>query len=176
VPLRLTNNGHSIQVDDTAASSFVVDGITYKLTQFHFHSPSEHTVGGRAYDAEMHFVHKSDTGKVLVVALLFGTGKENAILAPIWKNIPAHEGPAIETVSAPIDIAALLPSAPRYLRYDGSLTAPPCTEGVTWLVVEPSPATQMSAEQIRKLRESTMPKTNRPLQQVGSRQVIELLP
>jgi carbonic anhydrase len=176
MPLRLTNTGHSIQVDDTAPSSFVVDGVTYRLAQFHFHSPAEHTVGGRAFDVEMHLVHKSDTGKELIMALLFEKGAENAILAPVWRAMPEREGPTVTVPGVTVDISALLPSAPRYLRYDGSLTTPPCTEGVTWLVVEPTAGTQMSADQIRKLRDATMPDTHRPLQQLGPREVVELVP
>jgi carbonic anhydrase len=174
VPLKVTNTGHSIQVDDAASSSLVMDGTTYKLAQFHFHSPAEHTVAGRSYDVEMHLVHKAEGGKLAVVALLFGTGTENALLAPVWSAMPAQPGPPVDVPAATIDVAALLPAAPRYLRYAGSLTSPPCTEGVTWLVVEPDGATQLSAEQVRKLRQSTQPATNRPVQLLGGREVIEL--
>jgi carbonic anhydrase len=176
VPLRITNNGHTIQVDDTSPSSFVVEGVTYKLAQFHFHCPSEHTVGGRAFDAEAHFVHKSETGKVLVVALLFGSGAENPVLAPVWRAMPAKEGPTVTVPDTTIDVSSLLPGAPRYFRYDGSLTTPPCTEGVKWLVVEPDASTQLSPDQIKKLRGLTLPSTNRPEQRVGSREVPELVP
>jgi carbonic anhydrase len=177
VPLKVTNNGHAIQIDDSAPSSFVLDGTTFKLAQFHFHSPAEHTIGGHTYAAEMHLVHKSDAGKTLVVAILFESGAENAILGPLWKAIPEKAGgPANVAAGAPIDVSSLLPSAPRYLRYDGSLTVPPCTEGVTWLVVEPDPSTQMSAEQAKLLHDRTQPTTNRPLQPLGTREVVELSP
>jgi carbonic anhydrase len=176
VPLRVTNNGHAIQVDDSAQSSLVVDGTPYHLAQFHFHSPAEHTVGGRAYDVEMHLVHKSDAGKLLVVAILFGSGSENTILAPVWDAMPSREGPSGVVAGTTIDVSSLLPSSPRYMRYAGSLTAPPCKEGVTWLVVEPDASAQMSPQQIKKLRDSTQPTTNRPLQAKGSREVVELVP
>jgi carbonic anhydrase len=175
VPLHVTNNGHAIQVDDTAASSFVVDGVTYRLAQFHFHSPAEHTIGGRTFEVEMHLVHKSDTGKLLVVGMLFATGAENAILAPVFSVMPGvGEPPAVS--GATVDISTLLSKSPRYLRYDGSLTTPPCTEGVVWLVAAPDAGLQMSAEQIKKLRDRTLPKTNRPPQAIGSREVAELVP
>jgi carbonic anhydrase len=175
VPLRVTNNGHAIQVDDTAPSSFVVDGVSYRLAQFHFHSPAEHSIGGRTFDVEMHLVHKSDTGKLLVVGLLFATGSENTVLAPIWSVLPGlGEPPAV--VGATVDISSLLPKSPRYLRYDGSLTTPPCTEGVQWLVAVPDSSLQMSAEQITKLRGRTRPETNRPRQAMGSREVVLLAP
>ena len=177
VPLRVTNNGHSIQVEDTAQSSVVVDGTKYRLTQFHFHSPSDHTIGGLHYPLEMHLVHRSDTGRLLVIGMFFGSGAENVILAPIWSAMPAHEdGNAVVVPNTTIDVSSLLPSAPRYLRYDGSLTVPPCTEGVTWLIVVPVASMQVSADQIRVLQQGTGPSTSRPLQPRGTREVIELVP
>jgi carbonic anhydrase len=176
VPLRVVNNGHAIQVDDTAPS-FTVDGTTYSLAQFHFHSPAEHTIAGRTYDAEMHLVHESSDGKVLVVGVLFTSGAESAVLKPIWDAMPAQVGGSPVTVpNVAIDVASLLPSAPRYLRYEGSLTVPPCTEGVTWLVVEPDANTSLSADQIARLRAATHGATNRPVQSLRERVVTELLP
>jgi len=177
VPLRITNNGHTIQVDDTASSAFVVDGTVYRLEQFHFHSPSEHTIGGRTYAVEMHLVHRSDHGKALVVAILFGAGAGNTILAPVLEAAPAQAGgPPVSVPGTTIDVSALMPSAPRFLRYEGSLTTPPCTEGVTWLVVEPDARMQMSPDQIAMLHDRTQPTTNRPVQAMGPREVVEMVP
>jgi carbonic anhydrase len=176
VPLKITNTGHSIQVDDGASSSLVVDGTEYKLAQLHFHSPAEHTMGGRRFELEMHLVHKSADGKVAVVAILFGTGAENAVLAPLWSAMPGQPRPAVAVAGATLDVSSLLPAAPKYLRYGGSLTAPPCTEGVTWLVIEPDAASQVSAEQVRKMKAATQPATNRPVQPLGAREVVELGP
>jgi carbonic anhydrase len=154
----------------------MVNGTEYKLAQFHFHSPAEHTVGGRSFDLEMHLVHKSADGKVAVVAILFGTGTENAVLAPVWKAMPEQPGHAVTVAGTTIDVSSMLPALPKYLRYDGSLTAPPCTEGVTWLVVEPDAASQVSAEQVHRLKAVTQPATNRPVQPLGTREVVELAP
>jgi carbonic anhydrase len=176
IPLRITNNGHSIQVDDTAGSAFVVESTTYRLVQFHFHSPSEHTVGGRRFGAEVHFVHRSEGGKVLVLAILFGIGEENATVAPIWRSMPSQAGTSTTVPGVTLDLAPLLPKEPRYLRYDGSLTTPPCTEGVTWLVLEPDPSHQLSPEQVNALRAATQPNTNRPAQPLHTREVTELIP
>lgn len=177
IPLRLTNNGRIVQVDDTAPSSFVVEGTTYRLVQFHFHSPSDHTIGGHRYAVEMHLVHKSDAGKLLVVAILFETGTENVTLAPVWAAIPApSDGRAAVVPGATVDVSPLLPGVPRYLRYGGSLTVPPCTEGVTWLVVEPDGNAQMSPDQIKTLHERTQSSSSRPLQPAGAREVVELIP
>jgi carbonic anhydrase len=176
IPLRLTNNGHAIQIDVKSASSFTVEGTTYRLVQFHFHSPSEHTVGGRSYGAEMHLVHKSDGGRLLVLAILFGIGVENATLAPIWNAMPGQAGTSPAVPGFSLDLTPLLPKEPRYLRYDGSLTTPPCSEGVTWLVLEPDPSAQLSPEQLNALRAATQPSTNRPTKPLGSREVTELIP
>jgi carbonic anhydrase len=173
------NTGHTVQVEDTAPSSFTVGGTSYSLAQFHFHSPAEHTIAGHAYDAEMHLVHKSADGKLLVVGILFTTGTENAVLKPVWDGMPAQTGgPPVTVPNVAVDVASLLSKSPRYLRYDGSLTVPPCTEGVTWLVVEPderAPA-QLSAAQIDKLRAATHGPTNRPIQPLHDRIVTELVP
>src|SRR5580658_3454517 len=177
IPLRLTNNGRIVQVEDTATSAFVVDGTTYRLAQFHFHSPSDHTIAGHRYAVEMHLVHKSDAGKLLVVAIFFESGAENVTLAPVWSAIPApSDVPNTVVPGVTVDVSPLLPAAPRYLRYGGSLTVPPCTEGVTWLVVEPDANTQMSPGQIKTLHDRTQPSSSRPLQPAGAREVVELIP
>lgn len=179
VPVSVTNNGHFVQVDDKAASSLVFEGTTYALKQFHFHVPSEHTIDGRAYDAEMHLVHKSADGKVLVIAVLFQRGPENEGLKPFWSAMPMVARPdPIVVPGATIDVASLLPKAPRYIRYDGSLTAPPCTEGVTWLVVEPDPneRAHLSDGQIGRLRAIMHGATARPVQPLNAREVYELVP
>jgi carbonic anhydrase len=178
IPLRVTNNGRILQVEDTAPSSFVVDGTTYHLAQFHFHSPSDHTIKGHRYAVEMHLVHKSDAGGLLVVAIFFESGRENVTLLPLWSAMPMPtDGPvAVVVPGTTLDVSPLLPSAPRYLRYGGSLTVPPCTEGVTWFVVEPDASTQMSPDQIKTLHDRTQPSSSRPLQPVGAREVVELIP
>jgi carbonic anhydrase len=177
VPLRLTNNGHTVQVDDTAPSSVVVDGTIYKLVQFHFHSPSDHVIDGHHFAVEMHLVHKSDDGKLLAMAIFFESGAENATLAPVWNAIPSStDGPPVVVPGVTIDIQALLPNAPRYLRYNGSLTVPPCTEGVTWLVVVPDSSSQMSPAQIKLFQDRTQSSTSRPLQPVHGREVVLLAP
>ena len=130
VPLHIANNGHTIQVNDGAASSLVIDGATYALAQFHFHVPAEHVVAGKHFDAEMHLVHKTHDGHVAVVALFVKSGQPNAALAAVIDHAP--EATTTEDVVVPgasVDLQAMLPKAPTYLRYDGSLTVPPCTEG-----------------------------------------------
>jgi carbonic anhydrase len=176
VPLRVVNNGHSIQVDDTAASSFVLDGTTYAMKNFHFHSPSEHTVDGRSFEAEMHFVHKSADGKIAVVAILFDRGRPNDLLAPLFAAMPASASGDVATRPETIDVQTLLPKTSKLFRYSGSLTAPPCTEGVTWLVVVPDAPPQLGDAQIAQLRAALKGATNRPLQPLGGRTIVEVAP
>jgi carbonic anhydrase len=178
VPIHIANNGHTIQVNDTAGSSLVIDGATYALAQFHFHVPAEHVVAGKHFDAEMHLVHKTHDGHVAVVALFVKSGQPNAALAAVIDHAPATT--TTEDVVVPgaaVDLQAMLPKSPTYLRYDGSLTVPPCTEGVTWLVVPPATGlVEMSPDQIAKLGAAMHAPTNRPLQPLNGRAVSTVRP
>jgi carbonic anhydrase len=176
IPLVVVNNGHAIQVKNTAAASVTIDNVKYDLAQFHFHSPSEHTIGGKSFDMEMHLVHKSADGKLAVIALLFTKGAENQILKPLWASMPsaASEDPTtVDNVS--IDVARLYPNEMKFEHYEGSLTTPPCTESVSWFVLEP-PAhggLEMSAEQISRYQALMHGPTNRPVQPLNGRTVVE---
>jgi len=131
----IVNNGHAIQVNYDAGSSIEVDGITYKLLQFHFHALSEHTVKGEHADMEMHLVHQNADGGLAVVGVLINKGAENPAYAPVWNHLPAEEGEP-ETISdETVNVNDLLPADRSYYRYNGSLTTPPCTEGVKWLMM-----------------------------------------
>jgi carbonic anhydrase len=176
VPIHATNNGYSVQVDDQAGGLLVVDGTTYTLKQLHVHSPSEHTIAGKSFAAEIHFVHKSADGKLAVVALLLDPGKENPTLAPFLSHLPAKGAPPVDAPQDTLDIAALLPAAPRFLRYQGSLTTPPCTEGVSWLVLEPDGSAQISSSELEALRGALPPNNLRPVQPLGAREVVESSP
>jgi carbonic anhydrase len=178
VPVRVINDGHFLKIEDPAPSAFVFEGTTYALKSFHFHVPAEHTIDGRSFDAEGHFVHKSAEGKTVVVALLFQHGRENEILRPMWDALPSTIGAEPVDTGKTVDIQALLPKAPRYIRYDGSLTAPPCTEGVTWLIVLPETDTplQLSIGQLGRHRSATHGPTNRPIQPSAGRVIMQLNP
>ncbi|MCW5713013.1 MAG: carbonic anhydrase family protein [Bauldia sp.] len=132
--LHVVNNGHTIQLDYDAGSTLAVDGKAYSVLQFHFHVPSEHTVEGVASPLEMHIVHRADDGALAVVGVLFDfAAADNGFLAPFWSDLPA----AGETVDLPgeINVAdAFDPAGGRY-GYRGSLTTPPCSEGVSWFVM-----------------------------------------
>ncbi len=161
--LRLENNGHTIQVNYNAGSYIVVDGDHYELKQFHFHSPSENTVDGNSYPLEIHLVHKK-ANQLVVVALFMEEGAENAALTPVWDNMTETIGSQV--VNMQIDANALLPDTQATYRFSGSLTTPPCTEGVRWFVMT-TPLT-LSSEQITAFQ-SIYHNNNRPVQPLNGR-------
>ena len=165
----IVNNGHTIQVSYDAGNSIEVDGARYELVQFHFHAPSEHTIDGKPADAEVHLVHQSATGQLAVVGVLIDKGGENAALKPVLDKLPAHEGPA-QPIDAAINTEELLPMQRTTFRYEGSLTTPPCTEGVTWLVM--TQPIHMSANQLGALAD-LLHGNNRPVQPLNQRSVVQ---
>lgn len=167
--LGIINNGHAVQIDPTR--TIVVDDTTYTLLQYHFHSPSEHTVNGKQYDAEAHFVHKDSSGNLAVVGVLIEKGKNNSQYTKMWSKFSKIKNSGDETsISFEKDMTSLLPHGRKTYRYEGSLTTPPCTEGVKWLVmVEPI---QMSDKQIKQLQ--AIHKDNfRPVQALHGRTIKE---
>lgn len=164
----VVNNGHAIQVNVPQAYHIVVDGERFDLVQLHFHSPSEEQVDGRNLDMVAHLVHKSAKGQLAVVALLFNEGAKNAALNGIWQSMPEHAGEKRALPS--LDVAALLPEDKRYYHFMGSLTTPPCSENVKWYVMQ-APVS-VGTEQLKQFRELYFG-TNRPVQPLNGRQVIE---
>jgi carbonic anhydrase len=140
----VVNNGHTLQVNAEPGSRLRVEGQSFELLQLHYHSPSEHQINGEEFLLEAHFVHQNENGELAVVAVLFRDGAWNSDLEKIGKAAPATVGQ-----SAPIDIRfeelKLHTSHGSYFRYNGSLTTPPCTEGVRWYILK-MPA-RMSAKQ-----------------------------
>ena len=135
VPLKVIDNGHTIQVNYAPGSFIDVGGTRYELQQFHFHKPSEEKVAGKAHDMVAHLVHKSSDGKLAVVAVLLDQGGANPTIATIWKNLP-KEKEKEATADATIDAATLLPADKGYYTFQGSLTTPPCSEDVRWFVLK----------------------------------------
>lgn len=130
----IINNGHTIQVNFGEGSKLTAPGGDYRLVQFHFHHPSEHLINGKTYPMEVHFVHANAAGGLAVVGALMETGKANAVLNKIVTTMPAKEGPAVKADAA-INPNGLLPAKRTYYRYSGSLTTPPCSESVDWLLL-----------------------------------------
>jgi carbonic anhydrase len=166
---RIEDNGHTIQVK-VADSSITLTGKTYELVQFHFHRPSEEKVDGQRFDMVAHLVHKADDGALAVVAILLERGNENPFIQTLWNNMPLEKNTAVAPPSTMIDLNALLPASPSYYTYMGSLTTPPCTEGVLWLVMKQP--VQVSVDQINIF--SRLYRNNaRPIQPAAGRLIKE---
>ncbi len=168
--LKIINNGHAIQVNYDAGSSVQVNGIRYALKQFHFHSPSEHTVGGRHLPLEMHLVHKREAGGLAVVGVLFDQGADNEALAPVWAHLPGEVGEERSLPDVMLNVTDLLPDTASYYRYEGSLTTPPCSEEVKWLILT-TPA-QLSEGQMTAFQ-AVIKGNNRPTQPLNGREILE---
>ena len=166
--IAVENTGHTIQVNPAPGNAILLNGVRFDLLQFHFHHPSEHTVDGNQLKLEMHLVHRNDGGSLAVVGVLFKEGPSNDALAPIWANLPP-EPAASHVVPGELDLGSLLPVTRTTWRYQGSLTTPPCTEGVQWIILtEPN---TMSAEQITAFG-AIYPNNSRPVQPLGKRVLI----
>lgn len=168
--VHIKHNGHTEQFAYDAGSSITLGGETYKLLQYHFHTHSEHAIDGHSYPMEVHLVHKNEaTGKLAVIGIMFEEGAENAFLAQFMPHLPAH---ADETYNDPATytIADVLPAAAGYYTYAGSLTTPPCSEIVTWIVMK-TPV-EASAAQLQQF-ETLMHENARPLLPVNGRTVRE---
>jgi len=135
-PLAVIDNGHTIQVNYAPGSWIDVGGARYDLVQFHFHKPSEEKVDGKSHAMVAHLVHKSADGKLAVVAVLLDGGGANATIDTIWKNLPKEKEKQVEVPNTTVDASGLLPKDHGYYTFEGSLTTPPCSEDVRWLVLK----------------------------------------
>ncbi|MGY5369525.1 carbonic anhydrase [Enterobacter oligotrophicus] len=171
-PITLTNNGHTIQAGEKADTrdSITLDNQTWTLQQFHFHAPSENTVHGKKFAMEMHLVHKNASGELVVVAVMFDKGAANSELEKLWGVMPGKVDQNV-TITPNLDLNKLLPETKTFWRFSGSLTTPPCSEGVTWIVLkEPM---SVSAKQLEKFTHTMHHDNNRPVQSLHGRLVVE---
>lgn len=166
----IENNGHTIQVNFEEGSSITLDGKVFNLKQVHFHTPSENVIDSKSFPAEAHFVHASKDGELAVVALMFEEGKENKTIAKIWSKMPHKAGEAESCGLSFAMINATLPKDKSYYRFNGSLTTPPCSEGVRWLVLKRYAT--MSKEQIKEFFDLMGHANNRPVQPINARKVM----
>jgi carbonic anhydrase len=166
-PLKLIDNGHTVQVNYSPGSYIDISGKKYDLVQFHFHHPSEEQIDGKPFDLVIHLVHKDSQGHLAVVAVLFKEGASNPVLKAIVDHVPSAKEHEV-TTEATIDAASLLPQERTYYTFAGSLTTPPCTEGVTWFVLE-TPSTMSDAE--LKALARLYPHNARPVQPLNARTV-----
>jgi carbonic anhydrase len=165
----IVNNGHTIQVNIGDSSVLSVGGGgNYRLLQFHFHHPSEHLVAGKGFPMEVHFVHANAAGSLAVTGVLMTTGRPNAVFNKIVSTMPEKEGPAVK-VDPAINPNGLLPGTRSYYRYSGSLTTPPCSETVDWLLLtDPIQAADADVARFAKL----YPMNARPVQKTNRRFVL----
>jgi carbonic anhydrase len=165
----IVNNGHTIQLNFAEGSTLKLGDTTYKLLQVHFHRPSEHLIGGKSFPMEAHFVHRADSGGLAVVGVMFSEGKPNATFGKIVATMPANEAPAVKADGA-INPNRLLPAKLGYYRYPGSLTTPPCSEVVEWLVL--SDPIQVAASDVAGFAK-LYPMNARPAQRDNRRYVLK---
>ena len=169
LPLRIVNNGHTIQVNADSGSFCIIGGTRFDLFQMHFHHPSEHLLSGKNFDLECHLVHRSESGALAVSGVFIRPGAENASLKALFDAMPTNEGPEIKAAGS-IDVAAIMPEENGYFRYMGSLTTPPCSEGLTW-TIHKQPI-EASVAQIRQFA-TLFPKNARPVQNRNRRFLID---
>jgi carbonic anhydrase len=165
----ILNNGHTVQVNYAPGSTLAVDGREFELKQFHFHAPSENTLNGKHFPLEGHLVHTDKDGNLAVVAVMFADGKANPLLTKLWEQMPAKKDDK-HALPAGTSVAGLLPASRDHFSFNGSLTTPPCSEGVRWLVMK-QPATASKA-QIERLTQTLGIKNNRPIQPTNARTVL----
>ncbi len=167
-PLNIVNNGHAIQANYQSGSFISVGGKRFNLLQFHFHSPSEHTIGGKAYPMVAHLVHKADDGQLGVIGVMIKEGHANPLIEQLWAHLPETAGTSVTLEGESINVSDLLPRDRAYFNYSGSLTTPPCTEGVHWMVL--AAPVEASAEQIARFR-ALYSNDARPVQPVNGRTI-----
>ena len=168
----VVNNGHTIQVDVQGDNSITARGSNYRLLQFHFHTPSEEQINFTRFPMVAHLVHKNNEGQLAVVAVLLQEGESNAMIDKVWTYMPLDSGDRVRMPQGLLDVNELLPKDQRYYQFMGSLTTPPCTEGVLWMVMK-QPVTLSKAQ--FKLFSQIYPNNARPVQPVNSRPVREAL-
>jgi len=164
------NDGHTLMAKYPDSGNYIRHGDDkYNLVDFHLHAPSEHFVDGAPYDLEMHLVHRNASGKFLIVGVLMeALGKGSAVLEPLWKDLPVTVGSRGPTVK--FNAESLLPKKREYWSYDGSLTTPPCSEGVKWYVM--SNPMQISVRQVDQFQ-AAYRKNSRPPQSLSGRKILK---
>jgi carbonic anhydrase len=166
----MIDNGHTIEINYEPGSFITVGDKRYELLRFHFHKPSEEQIDGKSADMVAHLVHRSADGKLAVVAVLLESGSINPLIRTLWANLPHLKPKGTETVfdTVSINVADLLPKDRGYYTYTGSLTTPPCSEGVTWFVLKGR--TSISADEIARFAR-LYPMNARPVQALNGRPV-----
>ncbi len=169
VPIEVINNGHTIEFEYEAGSKLTLFGADYELLQFHFHAGSEHTINGTQFPLEIHLVHKKSATELAVIGIMCEVGAENDFLKSFTDNLPAATNDHFSSATT-VNLGDLLPNSTGYYTYGGSLTTPPCSEAVTWLVM--SEPIQISADQLAKFT-AILHDNFRPVQSLNGRTIKE---
>lgn len=164
----VVNNGHTIQVDVQGENTITVRGSTYRLLQFHFHTPSEEQINFKRFPMVAHLVHKNNEGQLAVVAVLLDEGTASPFIDKVWTYMPLDSGDRVRMPAGLLNLSELLPTDQRYYQFMGSLTTPPCSEGVLWMVLK-KPVTLSKAQ--FKLFTQLYPNNARPVQALNGRAV-----
>jgi carbonic anhydrase len=164
----IVNNGHTIQLEVVPGSTLSLNSDSYTLLQFHFHHPSEHMIAGKPFAMEAHFVHQNGAGNLAVLGVMMKEGSSNAVFKKIAETMPKQAGPPVKADKT-IDPHALIPSERGYYTYEGSLTTPPCSQTVTWLLLRES--IQVAKDDIDAFAK-VFPMNARPLQDENRRFVL----
>ena len=164
------NNGHTVQINFKEGNMLALDNAAFQMKQVHFHAPSENTIHGKSFPLEAHFVHADSKGNLAVIGVMFTEGKANQALAKLWEQLPEEEGEPIALKNRVMP-SEFMPDNKGYYRFSGSLTTPPCSEGVRWLLMK-NPITA-SKEQIDAFKKAVHHSNNRPVQALNGRVIIE---
>lgn len=162
------NNGHTVYLDFSPGSVLEAGASRYELQGVHYHSPGEHQIDGESFAAELHLVHQDTGGNLAVVGLLFRLGNPSPVVQALLDAAPETVGSMALDYGLPA--ADCVPASLDYFGYGGSLTTPPCSEGVRWIVMQ-SVGT-VSEEQVEQLQEITGGPNNRPVQPIGKREIL----
>lgn len=169
-PLKIINNGHTFQINYAPGSTVTIAGKQYPVVQFHFHKPSEEAISGKHYDMVMHIVHMDGKGAAAVVGVLLKGGNDNAFIQKLWNNLPMEVGKESDVPNVTINLAEILPVNQNYYHFSGSLTTPPCSEGVEFYILK-TPA-EISAGQVAAYAKF-YPMNARPIQPLNGREIQE---
>jgi carbonic anhydrase len=164
------NNGHTVQANFKPGNIMVVDSVMYQMKQVHFHAPSENQILGKSYPLEAHFVHADPDGNLAVLAVMYELGNENKGIAKLWKQMPKTKGQT-KPLTSKVLAGDLIPRKKEYYRFSGSLTTPPCSEGVIWIVMKSTMT--VSNSQVDAFKKVMREDNNRPIQPLNGRMVIE---
>lgn len=165
----IVHNGHTITLETATGGGLKVGDKSYRLVQFHFHHPSEHRIGGRSFPMEVHFVHMAADRSLAVIGALMAAGEANPVFAKIAATMPAKQGPAVKADPA-VDPYGLLPAGRGYYNYEGSLTTPPCSQTVNWiLLTDPISVAEADIAAFARI----FPANARPIQKTNRRFVLK---